>query len=108
MVKPLITANEVREARQEGRTEIAVPSGAIVTPQARDDACQFGIRIVVQASLPGEPPCTAAQACAALPKTASGGVPGQITLYAGKAFEEAASGAPAVTVRSTPGGASQS
>jgi hypothetical protein len=88
MAKPIITANEVFKARQEGRAEIAVPPGAIVTPQARDDAGKFGIRLVVPAS----GPCVAAAAapvapaCAALPKPAD--VPGRITLYAGKPFME--------------------
>ena len=79
MVKPIITADEVRKARQEGRAEIAVPPGAIVTPQARDDAGAFGIRLVAS-------PCAAAPACAALPKPAD--LPGRMTLYAGKPFME--------------------
>ena len=73
MVKPIITAQEVRQARKEGRTEIAVPSGALVTAQARDDAGAFGIRLVAQASLSAAPVCA---------------VPGRITLYAGKPFME--------------------
>jgi len=85
MVKPIITAHEVRAARQAGQTEMLLPPGAIVTPQARDDAGQFGIRLVAQAS-GSEAPCAAAPACAALPQPAA--VPGRMTLYAGKPFME--------------------
>jgi hypothetical protein len=87
MAKTLITAHEVREARKEGRTEIVVPLGAIITPQARDDAGEFGIRLAGETSWSGTP----SYGATALPKpaVAGAGVPGRITLYAGKAFEEA-------------------
>jgi len=87
MAKLIITAQEVREARKEGRTEMVVPPGAIVTPQARDDARDCGIRLAET----GRPvaPCCAASPSAALPHAVAGGnVPGRITLYAGQAFEE--------------------
>ena len=89
MAKILITAHEVREARKEGRTEIVVPPGAIITPQARDDAGEFGIRLAETSR-----PVTPSHVATVLPKPAvgGGGVPGRITLYAGKAFEEAATG----------------
>ena len=89
MAKPIITANAVREARKEGRTEMAVPAGAIVTPQAGDDARKFGIRLVKETS--GSVAASCAAAPAALPEPAALGqsVPGRITLYAGKAFEDA-------------------
>ena len=80
MVKPIITADEVRKARQEGRIEIALPPGAIVTPQARDDAGAFGIRLVASAG------GSCAPSCAALPKPPD--MPGRTTLYAGKPFVE--------------------
>ncbi|MDR0466062.1 MAG: hypothetical protein LBH94_01755 [Deltaproteobacteria bacterium] len=94
MSKPLITAHDVREARKAGRTEIAVPLGAIVTPQAKDDARDYGIRLVAETSRPGAQACVASPAPAALPQlvVADGAVPGRMTLYAGKAFEEARSG----------------
>jgi len=83
MAKLIITAQAVHEARKEGRTEMAVPPGAIVTPQARDDARDFGIRLVEEGRCPTAPPHAAA-----LPDGAAGGkVPGRITLYVGKAFE---------------------
>ena len=83
MAKPIITAHEVREAHKEGRTEMLVPPGAIVTPQARDDARGFGIR------LGGETACSTASCAAASPNNVEGGdVPGRMTLYAGKAFAE--------------------
>jgi len=93
MAKILITAYEVREARKEGRTEIVVPPGAIITPQARDDAGEFGIRLTGETS-PSAPSHVAAPVPAVLakPAVACGSVPGRITLYAGKAFEEAAAG----------------
>ena len=88
MAKPIITAHEVREAHKEGRTEMLVPPGAIVTPQARDDARDFGIRLVGETACPVTS-CAAVPVSAALPHTVAGGdVPGRMTLYAGKAFEE--------------------
>ena len=94
MAKIVITANEVREARKAGRTEIVVPLGAIVTPQARDDAREFGIRLAEEASRSIAPSYAAASVSAVLPKSAVAGadIPGRITLYAGKAFEETAVG----------------
>ena len=91
MAKILITAQEVREARKEGRREIVVPPGALITPQARDDAGEFGIRFATEAGTPLGPSHAAAPVPAALPKPAAAGgdVPGRITLYAGKPFEEA-------------------
>ncbi|MDR2696461.1 MAG: hypothetical protein LBC79_08815 [Deltaproteobacteria bacterium] len=83
MAKLIISAHEVREAHKEGRTEMPVPPGAIVTPQARDDARDFGIRLVEEAH------CPAASVSAALPDAVAGGdVPGRMTLYAGKPFEK--------------------
>ncbi|MCL2123344.1 MAG: hypothetical protein FWH34_04565 [Desulfovibrionaceae bacterium] len=98
MAKSIITANEVREARKEGRAEIAVPPGAVITPQARDDAREFGIRFAGEASRPVASSYVAAPVSAPVvpPNPAvreRGSVPGRITLYAGKAFEEAATGA---------------
>ena len=96
MAKPIITANEVREARKAGWTEIVVPSGAIVTPQARDDARAFGIRFAGEASRPVASSYAAspvsAPAVSPKPAGSGGGVPGQITLYSGRAFEDAATG----------------
>ena len=96
MVKPIITANEVREARKAGRTEIVVPSGAIVTPQARDDARSFGIRFAGEASRSAASSYAAASvpspAVSPQPAVSGGGVPGQLTLYVGRAFEEATTG----------------
>lgn len=97
MAKPVITANEVREARKETRTELLVPPGALVTPQARDDARAFGIRLVA-----GEVNRTGAPRSLSPPAASASGaplnvadVPGRITLYAGKAFEHTAPEAPA-------------
>ena len=89
MAKLIITAHDVHEARKEGRTEMVVPPGAIVTPQARDDARDRGIRLTGETGRPTAPCCAAPQPSAALPHPVAGGdVPGRITLYAGKAFEE--------------------
>ena len=89
MAKLIITAQAVHEARKEGRTEMAVPPGAIVTPQARDDARDYGIRLSEATSRPlapsGAPTLLPA---ASPPAVADGNVPGRITLYAGKPFEE--------------------
>ena len=86
MAKILVTAQEVREACKEGRTEIVVPPGALITPQAREDAGEFGIRLATEAVPPQGPPHAAAPVPAVPPKPAAagGGVPGRITLYAGK------------------------
>ena len=92
MAKILISAQDLREARKAGRTEIVLPPGAIITPQAKDDAREFGIRLVTETNRPGAPLHAVAPLPAALsgPAFAAGGVPGRITLYAGKAFEETA------------------
>jgi len=105
MAKILITAHEVREARKEGRTEIVAPPGAIITPQARDDAGEFGIRLIGETSRPVAPPHVAESVPAVLPKpvVAGGGVPGRITLYAGKAFDEATAGGQPTPGAESPG-----
>ena len=108
MGKPIITANEVREARKDGRTELVLPPGAIITPQARDDARTFGIRLAREASRPAAAPYAAApMPTPASPKPAvrGGRVPGQITLYAGKAFEETATWPPQMPGAGNSGGA---
>ena len=46
MKKVVITAFDIRTARQEGRSSISVPEGALVTPQAIDDARAYGISIM--------------------------------------------------------------
>ena len=97
MAKPIISAHELREARKAGRTEIVVPFGAIVTPQARDDAREFGIMLVEERSRPVSPSYAAAPvapvpAVSPTLAVAAAAVPGRITLYAGKAFEETAAG----------------
>lgn len=51
-MKELITAMRVSEARKTGRSSIAVPPGALVTPQARDDAAQYGIELVFAVGCP--------------------------------------------------------
>ena len=90
MAKILITAHEVREARKEGRTEIVAPPGAIITPQARDDAGEFGIRLIGETSRPVSP--SHVPVALSTPVVAGVGVLGRITLYAGKAFDEATAG----------------
>jgi len=50
MAKPVFTANDVRQARKAGQMHITLPAGAIVTPQARDDAREFGIRLSEEAA----------------------------------------------------------
>lgn len=43
----VITAHDVGTARKAGRTSIAVPRGALITPQAADDARGYGIALVL-------------------------------------------------------------
>ncbi len=44
-MRELITGQSIAQARKAGQTEIVVSEGALITPQARDDAKQFGISI---------------------------------------------------------------
>ncbi len=44
-MRELITGQSIAQARKAGQSEIFVSQGAIITPQARDDAKQFGISI---------------------------------------------------------------
>lgn len=45
-MKKLITSMDISEARKAGRTGITVPPGALITPQARDDAKNYGIALL--------------------------------------------------------------
>ncbi len=47
-MKELITANTISDARKAGVKHIYVTSGALITPQARDDAKQYGIALLMQ------------------------------------------------------------
>jgi ethanolamine utilization cobalamin adenosyltransferase len=110
--KRVIAADDVRAARKEGRGEISVPPGTLFTPQARDDAREFGIRLVfadaagavdaadtsgasgavaeknAAAPPPGVPPFPrSGVAPGASSGTAARVVPGRITLYAGQSPE---------------------
>jgi len=44
--RPLVSADDVRRARERRETRLAVPSGAIITPLARDEAATWGIELV--------------------------------------------------------------
>jgi len=48
--RPLVSADDVRRARERRETRLAVPSGAIVTPLARDEAARWGIELVEERS----------------------------------------------------------
>ena len=45
-MKKVITAIDISAARKAGATQLAVPAGGIVTPQAADDARSYGINLV--------------------------------------------------------------
>lgn len=47
-MKELITAMHISEARKAGLGSITVPPGALITPQARDDAKSYGIALVTR------------------------------------------------------------
>jgi len=44
-MKKVITAQDIQEARKAGLTAVSVPPGAIITPQALDDARNYGIAL---------------------------------------------------------------
>lgn len=46
MSRPLISADDVRAARERRETRLAVPADALVTPLARDEAARWGIELV--------------------------------------------------------------
>lgn len=51
-MKQVITATDVATARKAGQATLAVPDGAIITPQAADDAREFGITLVRENGAP--------------------------------------------------------
>lgn len=46
MTRPLVSADDVRDARKRRETRLTVPAAAIVTPLARDEAARWGIELV--------------------------------------------------------------
>lgn len=60
--RPLVSADDVREAHRRRATRLEVPPDAIVTPLARDEAARWGIDLVE-----GEPEDGAARAAARPP-----------------------------------------
>ncbi|HET6637570.1 MAG TPA: hypothetical protein VFH82_02170 [Gemmatimonadota bacterium] len=46
MSRPVVSAEDVRAAARSGEPRIVVPSDAIVTPLARDEAARRGIELV--------------------------------------------------------------
>ena len=44
-MKKVITAQDIQEARKAGLTAISVSPGALITPQAQDDARKYGIAL---------------------------------------------------------------
>ena len=44
-MKKVITAQDIQEARKAGLSALPLPPGAIITPQARDDAKAYGIAL---------------------------------------------------------------
>ena len=70
-MKQLITAQDISEAKKQGKSRLSLPADAIITPQAQDDARACGISFAeappVREAQPSAPcPCaaTAGQACA--------------------------------------------
>lgn len=51
-MKKVLTATDVATARKAGQTSLAVPAGTIITPQAADDARDFGIALVREGASP--------------------------------------------------------
>lgn len=54
MNRPLVSADDVRDARGRRLTRLVVPAGAIVTPLARDEAARWGIELVEGTESRGE------------------------------------------------------
>lgn len=46
MSRPVVSADDVRDARSRRETRLVVPPDAIVTPLARDEAARWGIEII--------------------------------------------------------------
>lgn len=51
-MKKLLTAQDIHEARKAGLTALVVPPGALITPQARDDARSYGILLQQEPAAP--------------------------------------------------------
>jgi ethanolamine utilization cobalamin adenosyltransferase len=110
--KHVITADDVRAARKTGRDGITVPFGALLTPLARDEARELGIRLVFSEPAPREEDMKQALprfqvSSLPFPDAAISGpeaaiVPGQITLCAGQPLEKAL--IPASPAEFAPGG----
>jgi ethanolamine utilization cobalamin adenosyltransferase len=110
--KHVITADDVRAARKTGQGGITVPFGALLTPLARDEARELGIRLVSSEPAPREEDGKQAlprfQASslpfpdAAFSEPRAAIVPGQITLCAGQPLEKAI--IPASPAEFAPGG----
>lgn len=52
MKKAVITAYDISMARKAGLTAVTVPAGALVTPQAADDARTYGIALAAPGAVP--------------------------------------------------------
>lgn len=46
MSRPLVSADDVRDARKRRETRLVLPEDAIVTPLAHDEAARWGIELV--------------------------------------------------------------
>lgn len=55
MKKVVITAFDITTAKRAGETHLAIPKNALVTPQAADDARDYGIDLVRDTSAPATP-----------------------------------------------------
>lgn len=53
--RPLVSADDVRAARRRRATRLAVPTDALVTPLARDEAARWGIDLVEEERGGGAP-----------------------------------------------------
>ncbi len=57
-MKELITANTINDARKTGVKHINISPDAIITPQAKDDAKQYGIALIIQEKSVSHTPST--------------------------------------------------
>jgi len=69
-MKKVITAQDLQEARKAGLTAVSVPFGALITPQAQDDARKYGIALQRESAVAG-PTERAAVAAQAAPLAAT-------------------------------------
>jgi uncharacterized cupin superfamily protein len=104
MKKAVITAFDITTARRAGQTSLAVPEGALVTPQAADDARDHGITLMRggQAPVASSAPVAAAAAPASLDVVSDSGMASGVSSLVGLSFIRKAGGVTLVAAAAMP------